>query len=59
MTQGTENHAYTRRKRELALLIKRSAAESEECPCALDEERNACGDCKTKGEVNTEKGSFS
>ena len=54
MTQGTEMHAYSRRKRDLPLLIKRSAAEREECPCAINEERDACGVCQRKGEVNTQ-----
>ena len=51
---GSESHVYSRRKRELPLLIKRSVVEGEECPCDTNEERDACGVCKRKGESNTQ-----
>ena len=51
---GSENHVYSRRKRDLPLLIKRSVVEGEECPCEANEDRDACGVCKRKGESNAE-----
>ena len=53
-TKSSESHVYSRRKRELPLLIKRSVVEGEECPCEANEDRDACGVCKRKGESNAE-----
>ena len=50
----SENHVYSRRKRDLPLLIKRSVVEGEECPCEANEDRDACGVCNRKGESNAE-----
>ena len=51
-TNLTSTHAFTRRKRDLSKIIKRSVIK-EECPCNTNEARDACGVCKVVGQEET------
>lgn len=54
----TQQHVYSRRKRDLGHIMKRSVTRhgvngstvgGYECPCEIAEERDACGVCKLIG----------
>ena len=48
----TSAHAYSRRKRDLSHIMKRSVVK-EECPCNTNEARDACGVCEPVVETET------